>query len=57
MSSDYCLHDYTLQFNFTVCALRWMDGSPVGIQRWDENQPDPTKFDENCVIMTYYVGE
>lgn len=34
-----------------------MDGSPVGIQRWDENQPDSSKFDENCVTMTYYTGE
>ncbi|KAI3374792.1 hypothetical protein L3Q82_021350, partial [Scortum barcoo] len=34
----------------------WMDGTPVGFQRWDENQPDPNKFDENCVMMSYYMG-
>ncbi|XP_038573589.1 macrophage mannose receptor 1b [Micropterus salmoides] len=34
----------------------WMDGSPVGIQRWDENQPNSNSFDENCVTMTYYMG-
>lgn len=34
-----------------------MDGSPVGLQRWDENQPNTNTFDENCVTMTYYMGE
>ncbi|XP_076601688.1 macrophage mannose receptor 1b [Chaetodon auriga] len=34
----------------------WMDGTPVGLQRWDENQPNTNSFDENCVSMTYYMG-
>ncbi|XP_051266208.1 macrophage mannose receptor 1 [Dicentrarchus labrax] len=34
----------------------WMDGSPIGLQRWDENQPNSNSFDENCVTMTYYMG-
>lgn len=34
-----------------------MDGSPVTLQRWDENQPNSNTFDENCVIMTSYMGE
>nr|XP_046265197.1 macrophage mannose receptor 1-like [Scatophagus argus] len=34
----------------------WMDGSPVGLQRWDENQPSTNNFDSNCVTMTYYMG-
>lgn len=43
--------------SWTVCASRWMDGSSLGFQRWDENQPDANTFDENCVAMTYYMGE
>ncbi|CAJ1072733.1 macrophage mannose receptor 1-like isoform X1 [Xyrichtys novacula] len=34
----------------------WLDGTSVGLQRWDENQPNPNAFDENCVAMTYYMG-
>ncbi|XP_037642855.1 macrophage mannose receptor 1b isoform X1 [Sebastes umbrosus] len=34
----------------------WMDGSPVGLQKWDENQPNSEVFDQNCVSMTYYMG-
>ncbi|XP_033959747.1 macrophage mannose receptor 1-like isoform X1 [Pseudochaenichthys georgianus] len=34
----------------------WMDNSPVGFQRWDENQPNDNSFDESCVTMTYYMG-
>ncbi|XP_070700689.1 macrophage mannose receptor 1-like [Pempheris klunzingeri] len=34
----------------------WMDGSSVGLQRWDENQPKTDTFDENCVTLTYYMG-
>ncbi len=34
-----------------------MDGTPVGLQRWEENQPNPNTFDSNCVAMTYYMGE
>ncbi|XP_034742579.1 macrophage mannose receptor 1b isoform X3 [Etheostoma cragini] len=34
----------------------WMDGSPVALQKWDENQPNSDAFDENCVLMTYYMG-
>ncbi|XP_068593729.1 macrophage mannose receptor 1b [Cebidichthys violaceus] len=37
-------------------SLWWMDGSPVGLRRWDENQPDSNAFNENCVTMTYYMG-
>ncbi|XP_039999154.1 macrophage mannose receptor 1-like [Xiphias gladius] len=34
----------------------WKDGSLVSLQMWDENQPNSDAFDENCVIMTYYMG-
>ncbi|XP_034558608.1 macrophage mannose receptor 1-like isoform X2 [Notolabrus celidotus] len=34
----------------------WMDGASVGLQKWDENQPNTNAFDENCVAMTYYMG-
>ncbi|XP_049454403.1 macrophage mannose receptor 1b [Epinephelus fuscoguttatus] len=34
----------------------WLDGSPVGLQKWDEDQPDTNSFHENCVMMTYYMG-
>ncbi|XP_041804547.1 macrophage mannose receptor 1-like [Chelmon rostratus] len=34
----------------------WMDGTPMGVQRWDQNQPHTDSFDENCVYMTYYLG-
>ncbi|XP_078120279.1 macrophage mannose receptor 1-like isoform X1 [Sander vitreus] len=34
----------------------WMDGSPVALQKWDENQPNYNAFDENCVFMSYYMG-
>ncbi|XP_020490895.2 macrophage mannose receptor 1-like [Labrus bergylta] len=34
----------------------FMDGSPVGIQKWDENQPNANSYDQNCVAMTYYMG-
>lgn len=40
-----------------ICPSRWMDGSPVGFQKWDENQPDSNAFDKTCVAMTYYMGE
>lgn len=62
MPSGYLLHDYTLWFNYTainttLCALRWMDGTPVGIQRWEENQPSTDNFNSICVTMNYYMGE
>uniref|UniRef100_A0A6Q2YAE0 Mannose receptor, C type 1b n=1 Tax=Esox lucius TaxID=8010 RepID=A0A6Q2YAE0_ESOLU len=38
-------------------SFGWMDGSPVVFQRWDENQPDFKNNDENCVVMTSYLGE
>lgn len=52
-------NNYTIvHYNSTeLCASRWMDGSPMGFQRWDENQPDSDSFDENCVTMTYYMGK
>ncbi|KAM3604133.1 uncharacterized protein V6R79_006931 [Siganus canaliculatus] len=34
----------------------WMDGSPIGLQRWDENQPNTDNFNENCVRLNYYMG-
>ncbi|KAM8838452.1 macrophage mannose receptor 1-like isoform 2-T2 [Synchiropus picturatus] len=34
----------------------WMDGSLLGFRRWDAEQPNPDSFDENCVVMTYYMG-
>uniref|UniRef100_A0A671U1P3 Mannose receptor, C type 1b n=1 Tax=Sparus aurata TaxID=8175 RepID=A0A671U1P3_SPAAU len=27
----------------------WLDGTPVGIQRWDENQPSTDNFNSKCV--------
>uniref|UniRef100_A0A8C7RAM9 Mannose receptor, C type 1b n=1 Tax=Oncorhynchus mykiss TaxID=8022 RepID=A0A8C7RAM9_ONCMY len=39
------------------CVLsRWMDGSPVVFQRWDNNQPDFKNNDENCVVMSSSMG-
>jgi len=40
-----------------LCVLRWMDDTPVSFLRWDENQPSSAAFDENCVTMTYHMGE
>ncbi|XP_056277834.1 macrophage mannose receptor 1-like [Pseudoliparis swirei] len=34
----------------------WMDGSPVVLQRWDENQPSFQRNDENCAAMTQFMG-
>uniref|UniRef100_A0A8C3ALH3 Mannose receptor, C type 1b n=1 Tax=Cyclopterus lumpus TaxID=8103 RepID=A0A8C3ALH3_CYCLU len=34
----------------------WMDGSPVVFQRWDENQPSFKRNDENCAVMTSFIG-
>ncbi|KAG7523935.1 hypothetical protein JOB18_004764 [Solea senegalensis] len=34
----------------------WMDGTSVSVQRWNEDQPDSTAFDHNCVTMSYYMG-
>lgn len=34
----------------------WMDGTPVTYQRWDEDQPDSSAFDQNCVTMNYHMG-
>ncbi|XP_056277836.1 macrophage mannose receptor 1b isoform X2 [Pseudoliparis swirei] len=34
----------------------WMDGTPVGLQKWDEEQPNSNAFSENCVTMTYFMG-
>lgn len=43
--------------HYLVCVPRGMDGSTVGFRRWDENQPNTAAVDNNCVIMTYYMGE
>ena len=43
--------------NFFSSVLRWMDGSPVVFQRWEENQPDFRNNDENCAIMTHHIGK
>ncbi|XP_068604963.1 macrophage mannose receptor 1b [Brachionichthys hirsutus] len=37
-------------------SLWWMDGSRLGFQKWDEDQPSMNNFDSNCVGMTYYMG-
>uniref|UniRef100_UPI0037E74650 macrophage mannose receptor 1-like n=1 Tax=Semicossyphus pulcher TaxID=241346 RepID=UPI0037E74650 len=37
-------------------SLWWMDGSSVGLRRWDENQPNSDAFDQGCALMTYYMG-
>lgn len=38
-------------------ALRWMDGSPVIYQMWDEGQPDCVNSDEYCAVMRSFHGE
>uniref|UniRef100_A0AAZ1WYV4 Mannose receptor, C type 1b n=1 Tax=Oreochromis aureus TaxID=47969 RepID=A0AAZ1WYV4_OREAU len=43
--------------NFIFCVtLRWMDGSQLLFQSWQENQPDFKNFDENCAFMAYHNG-
>ncbi|XP_075877945.1 macrophage mannose receptor 1-like [Nelusetta ayraudi] len=37
-------------------SLWWMDGTTLGIQRWDENEPNTNNVGANCVLMTYYMG-
>lgn len=44
-------------FVFIACIVRWMDGTSLGLQKWDENQPNPDTIDSNCVTMNYYMGE
>ncbi|XP_030606959.1 macrophage mannose receptor 1-like isoform X2 [Archocentrus centrarchus] len=34
----------------------WMDGTPVSLQRWDEDQPNTNAYDQNCVYMSYHMG-
>uniref|UniRef100_A0A673AFI2 Macrophage mannose receptor 1-like n=1 Tax=Sphaeramia orbicularis TaxID=375764 RepID=A0A673AFI2_9TELE len=34
----------------------WLDGSSVELTRWDVDQPKTDTFDDNCVVMTYYMG-
>ncbi|XP_042353789.1 macrophage mannose receptor 1-like isoform X2 [Plectropomus leopardus] len=34
----------------------WMDGSPVVFERWDENQPNFLRNDENCAFMNGFMG-
>nr|XP_040027916.1 macrophage mannose receptor 1-like [Gasterosteus aculeatus aculeatus] len=34
----------------------WMDGSTVGLQKWEVDQPSTDTFDFNCVVMNYYMG-
>lgn len=34
-----------------------MDGTPVSFRRWDEDQPSTSGFDQNCVFMSYHMGE
>lgn len=50
------LQIYLNKFIFCV-TLRWMDGSQLLFQSWQENQPDFKNFDENCAFMTYHNGE
>lgn len=40
-----------------MCFPRWMDGSPVVFQRWDQNQPRFLNNDETCATMTSNMGE
>uniref|UniRef100_A0A3P9CY12 Mannose receptor, C type 1b n=1 Tax=Maylandia zebra TaxID=106582 RepID=A0A3P9CY12_9CICH len=49
------LQIYLNKFIFCV-TLRWMDGSQLLFQSWQENQPDFKNFDENCAFMTYHNG-
>ncbi|KAM8849999.1 macrophage mannose receptor 1-like isoform 1-T1 [Spinachia spinachia] len=37
-------------------SLWWMDGSTVGLQKWDVDQPRTEALDENCVTMVYFMG-
>ena len=50
---------FFLQFltDFICVPKRWMDGSPVVFQRWDEGQPRFENNDENCAEMTPFKGE
>lgn len=34
----------------------WMSNTPVEFLSWDQNQPKENVFDENCVIMSYFMG-
>lgn len=34
-----------------------MSNTPVEFLSWDQNQPKENVFDENCVIMSYFMGE
>lgn len=49
-----CLSNFEL---ILLCSKSWMDGSPVVLQRWDENQPSFQRNDENCAAMTQFMGE
>lgn len=40
-----------------ISSLRWMDGTTLGLQKWDENEPNTNNIGANCVVMTYYMGE
>lgn len=53
--SVYCsLSNHKVDF---ISSWRWMDGTTLGIQKWDENEPDTSDVGANCVIMTYFMGE
>lgn len=34
----------------------WMSNTPVEFLSWDQNQPKENTIDQNCVIMSYYMG-
>ncbi|XP_034038866.1 macrophage mannose receptor 1-like [Thalassophryne amazonica] len=55
ISRNYGMYYIGLKVDYDR-SLWWMDGSSVVFRRWDENQPDFTSYDENCVAMTYYMG-
>ncbi|XP_069548457.1 macrophage mannose receptor 1-like [Brachyistius frenatus] len=37
-------------------SYRWMDGTPMSFERWDENQPNSNAFDENCASLASHMG-
>lgn len=40
-----------------ICSLRWMDGTTLGFQKWEENEPNTDYIGASCVVMTSYMGE
>ncbi|XP_041658949.1 macrophage mannose receptor 1-like [Cheilinus undulatus] len=51
--------DYSFWIGLTVDldqTYEWMDGSPLAFLRWDDGQPHFQNNDENCAVMTSFLG-